>query len=95
MTKYEFREVTNEALKSKGIRAFEEKCATIKWMHHPKEDRKKYLVVDTAKGEVVFEADVLPDIAKKYGVANSSIWQCLHTARLLAGKYSIMKSEDM
>lgn len=93
MTRTEFREVINRALNKKGIKAFEKNCATIKWLHYSSEEHKKYLVFK--KGEIVFEADNLQEIAKKYGVAYSSIWQCLHSARLLDDQYLIMKSEEI
>jgi hypothetical protein len=79
----------------KGIDAFEKYVGRIEWMHPSLKtiEGKKY-VVKNQKGEIIFEADSIPPIAKEFCVTESRISMCLSTTSLLNSKYIVERWQN-
>lgn len=82
----------------KGIELFEKYVGRIEWLH-PEEEKykikgtKKYRVINK-KGEIVFEAEKLSDIAKEFCASVSRVTACVNSISLLGGEYLVERCED-
>ena len=96
----DFRTAQTQALKDKGIIAFEKRIGRIEWLHPIKsqvitsvKSDKNYAVIDVLNNEVTYEAQKLFDIAKEFGVSIPAISKCLNLSKLLNEKYMIVRCE--
>ena len=96
----DFRTAQTQALKDKGIIAFEKRIGRIEWLHPIKsqvitsvKSDKNYAVIDVLNNEVTYEAQKLFDIAKEFRVSIPAISKCLNLNKLLNEKYMIVRCE--
>lgn len=102
MNRVEFRmaqmQVINNPKYKQGLELFEKHIGRIEWLH-PKEELdniksdKKYAVLNP-KGEIIFEADKLFEIAKEFCVTTNRISNCLNLKKLLNERYIVVRCEN-
>ena len=81
-----------------GLDLFEKYIGRIGWLH-PKiknenvKGNRKYRVINM-KGETIFEANKISDIAKEFCLSESRITCCINSVSLIKGEYLVERCEN-
>ena len=100
MVKIIYDELCRDALKNKGIQAFEKYIGRIEWLHTKNVDdlevksSKKYAVIDAIKHAIVYEADKIADIAKEFDTSKSNVSKCYTSRDLIHERYAVVRCEN-